>query len=49
MKNLFVYFYSSGLFHSVGEASIMDLDLNKDGTVLYSAIGNTVKIIDLKT
>lgn len=40
---------SSGLFHSVGEASIMDLDLNKDGTVLYSAIGNTVKIIDLKT
>ena len=41
-----IFFCSSGFF---GETTVMDLDLNKDGTVLYSAAGNNVKMVDLKT
>ncbi|XP_065653153.1 kinesin-like protein KIF21A isoform X1 [Hydra vulgaris] len=39
----------SGLLQSMSDASIMDLGLNSQGTVLYSAIGNIVKMIDLRT
>lgn len=41
-----IFFCSSGFF---GETTVMDLDLNKDGTILYSAAGNNVKMVDLKT
>lgn len=36
-------------FFQMTESSIMDLALNADGTILYSAVGNIVKRIDLRT
>lgn len=40
---------SSSLLQSIGDSSVADIDINKDGSVLYAAFGNFVKMIDLKT
>ncbi len=46
---LYQFLFFSGNFFQLGESSIMDLGLNYDGTILYSAVGNAVKMVDLKT
>jgi len=39
----------SGNFFQIGESAIMSLELNYTGNILYSAVGNSVKMVDLKT
>ena len=39
----------SGNFFQIGESAIMSLELNHTGNILYSAVGNSVKMVDLKT
>eukprot|EP00795_Rhopilema_esculentum_P012993 gene12993-3761_t len=39
----------SGNFFQLGESAITCLELNSTGDVLYSAVGNSVKMVDLKT
>ena len=46
MKTLLV---CSGNFFQLGESAIMSLELNHTGSILYSAVGNSVKMVDLKT
>ena len=40
---------SGSLLQAIGDASISDIGVNKDGSVIYLAFGNSVKMIDLKT
>ena len=42
-------YLSSGNFFQLGESAITSLELNGTGDILYSAVGNSVKMVDLKT
>ena len=44
-----IIFNYSGNFFQIGESAIMSLELNYTGNILYSAVGNSVKMVDLKT
>jgi len=41
--------FSGGFLQSIGDSNISDIGINQSGTIIYLALGNSVKMIDLRT